>query len=194
MHNKTYIQISLFIFILILIILTFNFYKSDKTKIKKISDNSEKKVLEQSEAFNTMENLNYSSKDSFGNQYTINAKKGSFSFTNTDIIFMQDVSAFINMNNSEPIFIKADFAEYNNKNYDTFFKDNVFLNHLTHQITGGKLNLLFRTNLVTMTENLIYKNINTILYADKFEMNLITKDNKIFMKDKSKKIKIIISK
>jgi lipopolysaccharide assembly outer membrane protein LptD (OstA) len=147
-----------------------------------------------SDLFNTLENLNYSSKDSFGNQYTINAKKGSFSFTNTDIIFMKDVSAFINMNNSEPIFIKADFAEYNNKNYDTFFKDNVFLNHLTHQITGGKLNLLFRTNLVTMTENLIYKNINTILYADKFEMNLITKDNKIFMKDKSKKIKILISK
>ena len=194
MHNKTYIQISLFILIFILVVLTFNFYNSDKTTNKKISDNDEKKVLEQSEAFNVMENLSYTSNDSFGNKYTINAKKGNFSLTNKDIIFMTDVSAFINMHNSEPIVIKADFAEYNNKNYDTFFKDNVFLNHLTHQITGGKLNLLFRTNLVTMTENLIYKNINTILYADKFEMNLITKDNKIFMKDKSKKIKIIISK
>ena len=194
MHNKTYIQISLFIFIFILIVITFNFYKFDKTKNKNISDNSEKKNLEQSKAFNIMENLSYSSKDSFENQYTINAKKGSFSLINKDIIFMTDVSAFINMNNSEPISIKADFAEYNNKNYDTFFKDNIFLSHLTHQITGEKLNLLFRTNLVTMTDNLIYKNINTILYADKFEMNLITKDNKIFMKDKSKKIKILISK
>ena len=45
-----------------------------------------------------------------------------------------------------------------------------------------------------MSDNLIYKNIDSILYADKFEMNLITKDNKIFMKDKSKKIKILISK
>ena len=194
MHNKTYIQISLFIFIFILIVLTFNFYKSDKTKNKNISDNNEKKNLEQSEAFNIMENLSYSSTDSFGNQYTINAKKGSFSLTNKDIIFMTDVSAFIIMNNSEPISIKADFAEYNNKNYDTFFKDNIFLSHLTHQITGEKLNLLFKKNLVTMSDNLIYKNTDTILYADKFEMNLITKENKIFMKDKSKKIKILISK
>ena len=194
MHNKTYIQISLFIFIFILIVLTFNFYQSEKTKNKNISDNSEKKNLEQSKAFNIMENLSYSSKDSFGNQYTINAKKGSFSLINKDIIFMTDVSAFMNMNNSEPISIKADFAEYNNKNYDTFFKDNIFLSHLTHQITGEKLNLLFKKNLVTMSDNLIYKNIDTILYADKFEMNLITKDNKIFMKDKSKKIKILISK
>jgi lipopolysaccharide export system protein LptA len=194
MHNKTYIQISLLILIFILIILTFNFYKINTTKNKKISDNNEKKVLEQFEAFNVMENLSYSSKDSFGNQYTIRAKKGNFSLKDKDIIFMEDVSAFISMNNSEPIFIKSDFAEYNNKNYDTFFKDNIFLRHLTHQITGEKLNLLFKTNLVTMSDNLIYKSIDTILYADKFEMNLITKDNKIFMKDKSEKIKILISK
>jgi len=193
MHNKTFIQISLFILIFILVVLTFNFYNSDKTTNKKISDNDEKKVLEQSEAFNVMENLSYTSNDSFGNKYTINAKKGNFSLTNKDIIFMTDVSAFINMHNSEPIVIKADFAEYNNKNYDTFFKDNIFLSHLTHQITSEKLNLLFKTNLVTMSDNLIYKNIDTILYADKFEMDLITKDNKLFMKDKSKKIKILIS-
>ena len=193
MHNKTYIQISLFIFIFILIVITFNFYKPDKTKMKNISDKSRKKNLEQSEVFNTTESLSYCSKDNFGNRYTIRAKKGNFSLTNKDIIFMTDVSAFINMHNSEPIVIKADFAEYNNKNYDTFFKDNIFLSHLTHQITSEKLNLLFKTNLVTMSDNLIYKNIDTILYADKFEMDLITKDNKLFMKDKSKKIKILIS-
>jgi hypothetical protein len=194
MHNKTYIQISLFIFIFILIVLTFNFYKSDRNKNKRITDNKGVVNFEQSQTSNTMENLSYSSEDRFGNQYKINAKKGSFSFDNKNIIFMVDVNAIINMNNSEPVFIKADFADYNNKNYDTFFKNNIFLNHLTHQITGEKLNLLFKTNLVTMSDNLIYKTIDTKLYADKFEMNLVTKDNKIFMKDKSKKIKILISK
>jgi len=194
MHKTTYVQISLFIFVFILIVVTFNFYKSDGTKNKKITNNSEGGSLEQSPAFNTMVNLSYSSKDSFGNHYKINAKKGNFSLEDKDIIFMVDVNAMINMNNSEPIFIKADFADYNNKNYNTFFKNNIFLSHLTHQISGEKLNLLFKTNLVTMSDNLIYKNIDTMLYADKFEMNLITKDNKIFMKDKSKKIKILISK
>ncbi len=194
MHKTTYVQISLFIFVFILIVVTFNFYKSDETKNKKITNNSEGESLEQSPAFNTMVNLSYSSKDGFGNHYKIDAKEGSFSLEDKDIILMVDVNAMINMNNSEPIFIKADFANYNNKNYNTFFKNNIFLSHLTHQISGEKLNLLFKTNLVTMSDNLIYKNIDTMLYADKFEMNLITKDNKIFMKDKSKKIKILISK
>jgi hypothetical protein len=192
MHKKTYIQISLFTIVFILIALTFNFYKSDQIKNKKTTNNN-KKILEKDETFNVIENLSYSSKDTFGNQYNIIAKKGNVSLENKDIIFMTDVKAVINMNNSEPIYIKSDFADYNSKNYDTFFKDNIFLNHLMHQVRGEKLNLLFKTNLVTMSDSLIYTNINTILYADKFEMDLITKDSKIFMDNKSKKIKISIS-
>lgn len=192
MHKKTYIQISLFTIVFILIALTFNFYKSDQIKNKKTTNNN-KKILEKDETFNVIENLSYSSKDTFGNQYNIIAKKGNVSLENKDIIFMTDVKAVINMNNSEPIYIKSDFADYNSKNYDTFFKDNIFLNYLMHQVRGEKLNLLFKTNLVTMSDSLIYTNINTILYADKFEMDLITKDSKIFMDNKSKKIKISIS-
>ena len=192
MHKKTYIQISLFTIVFILIALTFNFYKSDQIKNKKTTNNN-KKILEKDETFNVIENLSYSSKDTFGNQYNIIAKKGNVSLENKDIIFMTDVKAVINMNNSEPIYIKSDFADYNSKNYDTFFKDNIFLNHLMHQVRGEKLNLLFKTNLVTMSDNLVYKNTNTVLYADKFEMNIITKDSKIFMNNKSKKIKILVT-
>ena len=194
MHNKTYTQILLLTFIFILITLTFYFYKSDQTKNKKNLDNTDEKVLKESETSNIMKNISYSSKDSFGNQYKINAKKGSFSLTNKDMVFMVNVTAIITMNNSEPIFIKADFADYNNKNFDTFFKDNISLKYSIHQITGGKLDLLFKKNLVTMSDDLIYKNIDTKLYADKFELDLITKNNKIFMKDKMNKIKILISK
>ena len=161
---------------------------------KKVEENNEKRVLELAETSNIMENLSYSSKDNFGNEYKINAKKGSFILENTNLILMEDVSAIIKMNNSTPIIIKSDFADYNNKSYDTFFKDNISLNYEIHQVTAEKLDLLFKKNLVTMSNNLIYKNNDTILYADKFEMDLITKNNKIFMKDKSNKIKILISK
>ena len=125
MHKKTYIQISLFTIVFILIALTFNFYKSDQIKNKKTTNNN-KKILEKDETLNVIENLSYSSKDTFGNQYNIIAKKGNVSLENKDIIFMTDVKAVINMNNSEPIYIKSDFADYNSKNYDTFFKDNFF--------------------------------------------------------------------
>ncbi len=194
MYKKIFIQILLLLVVLILIIFTFNFYKSNKISKTKALVKDNEKILDESETFNIMENLNYSSKDNFGNQYEINASKGSISLEDKDIIFMEDVNAIINMNNSEPIYIKADLAEYNSKNYDTFFKNNIFLNHLIHQITGEKLNLLFKTNLVTMSDSLVYKSNNTILYADKLEMDLITKNSKIFMNNKSEKIKILISK
>jgi hypothetical protein len=196
MDKKTYIQILLFSILSILIISTFNFYKSDKIEInnKKVQINDKGKSLEETESSNFIENLSYFSKDSFGNQYEINATKGFVSFENKNIIFMTDVNAIITMNNSQPIFIKADFANYNNINYDTFFKGNVFLSHLTHKINSKKLNLFFKTNFVTMYDDLVYKNTNTILYADKFEMNLITKNSKIFMNNESKKINIFIEK
>ena len=194
MYKKIFIQILLLLVVLILIIFTFNFYKSNKISKTKTLVKDNEKILDESETFNIMENLNYSSKDNFGNQYEINASKGSISLEDKDIIFMEDVNAIINMNNSEPIYIKADLAEYNSKNYDTFFKNNIFLNHLIHQITGEKLNLLFKTNLVTMSDSLVYKSNNTILYADKLEMDLITKNSKIFMDNKTEKIKIIDKK
>ena len=194
MYKKIFIQILLLLVVLILIIFTFNFYKSNKISKTKTLVKDNEKILDESETFNIMENLNYSSKDNFGNQYEINASKGSISLEDKDIIFMEDVNAIINMNNSEPIYIKADLAEYNSKNYDTFFNNNIFLNHLIHQITGEKLNLLFKTNLVTMSDSLVYKSNDTILYADKLEMDLITKNSKIFMNNKSEKIKILISK
>ena len=194
MHKRTYIQILLFIFVFILIVLTVNFYKFDIAKKEEIIDNRIAIDLEQSQSSNTMENLSYSSKDNLGNEYKINAKKGSFVLANKDLILMEDVNAIITMNNSPPIIIRSDFADYNNKSYDTFFKDNISLNYSIHRVTAGKLDLLFKKNLVTMSDNLIYKNNDTILYADKFEMDLITKNNKIFMEDKSNKIKILISK
>jgi len=196
MDKKTYIQILLFSILSILIISTFNFYKSDKIEInnKKVQINDGGKSLEETESSNFIENLSYFSKDSFGNQYEINATKGFVSFENKNKIFMTDVNAIITMNNSQPIFIKADFADYNNIDYDTFFKGNVFLRHLTHKINSKKLNLFFKTNFVTMSDDLVYKNTNTILYADKFEMDLITKNSKIFMNNESKKINIFIEK
>jgi hypothetical protein len=51
--------------------------------------------------------------------------------------------------------------------------------------------LLFKKNLAYISDEILYKNLNTQLQADKIEVNLLTKNLKIFMNDKSKKIKIL---
>ena len=140
MYKRIFIQILLFIIISILIVFTFNFYKFDKTEKQNIESINKKNTLNNTDVFNVIDNLNYSSKDSLGNEYKINAKKSIISSDNTDLIFMSDVNAVIYMNNSEPITITADFADYDSKNYDTIFKKNILLTHLTHKVKGEKLN------------------------------------------------------
>ena len=103
---------------------------------------------------------------------------------------MKNVIATINLHNSVPIIISADNAIYNNINYDTNFYENVVVTYNDHFISSDKLDLIFEKNLATISNNIIYKNLNTKLQADKVEIDLITKNSKIFMKDKTKKIKI----
>ena len=103
---------------------------------------------------------------------------------------MTNVVATINMKNSKPITISSDTAIFNNVNYDTNFSKNVFVTYEEHIITSDNLDLIFEKNLATISKNIIYKNLNTVLEADKVEIDLITKNSKIFMNDKSKKVKI----
>jgi lipopolysaccharide export system protein LptA len=104
---------------------------------------------------------------------------------------MENVEATIRSLNSDPIIIYSDNALYNKFNYDTNFYKNVMVSYGIHKITSDNLDLIFKKNLVTITNNVIYKNLNTKLEADKIEVDLITKNSKVFMNDKSKKVNII---
>ena len=56
--------------------------------------------------------------------------------------------------------------------------------NLINSITGIK-----PANLIgTISKDVIYKGEKTSLFADKVEINLTTKDTKIFMDDKNKKV------
>jgi lipopolysaccharide export system protein LptA len=62
---------------------------------------------------------------------------------------------------------------------------------MEHDITSDNLNLDFSQNLATISNNVFYKSLNTSLKADRIKIDLLTKDTKIYMNDKSKKINVI---
>ena len=138
-----------------------------------------------------MKDIEYLSKDNNGNQYKINSNFGQIDDKNQDLILMTNVKAIISLSNKEKILIFSDFARYNSKNYETDFYDNVKLNYISHNIQEQKLNLSFENNLVSMSDNIIYKNLDTIIIADKLEINLLNKETKVFMRDSNQKIKIL---
>ena len=129
-----------------------------------------------------------------GNQYEINAETGEIRNNNSEIIYMKNVKAKINFVNSETISIAANLATYNTKNYNTNFLKNINMNYMENKIECQKLDLLFDKNLALLYDNIIYTSLKTKFFADRLEIDLITKNSKISMNDKNKKIEIFYNK
>ena len=140
---------------------------------------------------NLIKNLSYFSKDNLGNEYIIESKYSELNLDNVDIISMESVSAKIIMANSKPIYVTSNFAKYNNENYETTFTDNVLIVYLDNKIRCEKFHISIKNNFANVTDNVIYENPNGILIADTIEIDLITKNSKIFMIDKSKKVMVL---
>ena len=134
--------------------------------------------------------INYISSDTKGNRYQITAKEAEIKIENSDVMFLKDVLAFIFIKDSDMIKITSNFGKYNTKNYDTIFSKNVIVIYPGHKITGEYLDFSFLNNTGKISTNVIYNGSKTNLFADEIEMNLVTKDTKIFMNDDSKKVLI----
>ena len=107
---------------------------------------------------------------------------------------MSKVSAEIVFSNAEEIYILSDTAIYNSQNFDTHFSNKIKVTYGQHIINSDEAKLIFSKSMAILYDNIIYNNINTELYADKMEIDLITKDSKIYMKDTNSKVKIIYKK
>ena len=191
MKKTIFLQLIIFTVILIISTVVYKVYFSKKIINQslnlEISDNNES----QKPKSNLIHNIEYISQDNNGNSYILKSLLGEINFAKPELIEMKDVFATIKLKNSEIINIYSDEAIYNKINYDTNFYKNVLVTHKNNIITSDNMNLLFNQNLATISNNVIYKNLNTELFADKIEIDLITKNSKIFMKNNSKKVKIV---
>ncbi len=201
MWKKIFIQIILFLLIIFLIFYTYKIYfkNEKKVEINGIQDiqkeniiNSDSSLLkENEEAPNLIKDLKYISKDILGNEYIISSEYSTLNLEKTNIINMEDVSATITMLDKEPIFVKSKFAIYDNESYETIFFDNVVINYIDNIVNSEKFEISIKDNFAQVSEKVIYQNPNIKLEADVIEIDLLTKNSKIFMIDNKKKIKII---
>ena len=191
MNKKIYLQLFLFliIFIVSLFFLKKYFFTANENKISNEALKNEKSYAV-SEQSNVIHNIEYVSQYNTGNSFVIQSKLGRISNDNPELILMEKVTAIIELKNSSPINIYADNAIYNNINYNTNFYGNVLITYNDSILKSSNMDLLFDQDLAIIFNNVIYKNLNTKLLADKIEIDLITKNTRIFMENKSKKIKV----
>ena len=189
MNKKTTIQLLLIFLIFLFSILFYLKYFKNSQKISEDIPKEDKQIItSQNDNSTYIDNVNYISSDTRGNRYQITAEQAEIKIEDSDAMLLENVVAYIFIKDSDTIMITSNFGVYNSKNYDTIFSENVIILYPGHKITGEYLDLSFLKNLGTISKDVIYKGEKTSLFADKVEINLTTKDTKIFMDDKNKKV------
>ena len=189
MNKKTAIQVLLiFLIFLFSILFYLKYFKNSQKISENIPKEEQQSITSQNDNSTYIDNVNYISSDSRGNRYQITAEQAEIKIEDPDVMLLENVVAYIFNKDSDTAMITSNFGVYNSKNYDTIFSENVIILYPGHKITGEYLNLSFLKNLGTISKDVIYKGEKTSLFADKVEINLTTKDTKIFMDDKNKKV------
>ena len=199
------IQKLLFVILLFGSILTLFVFFDDKkilfeeNKIIKNEDiykqNSIKKINE--DQSNMIESIKYTFNNLSGDSYEITADYSEIDINNPDLMFLTNVKGTIFLKDNNLITLISDYANLNTKNFETTFIDNVLIERDYESIQSEKLYLVFDTstnsetnekNLIKMTNNVIYTRPGNTIKGDIFEMNLETKDSKVYMLNSKDKV------
>jgi len=176
--------ILILIIIISALIFFFNF---NKKKAEVNPEVYEEKIIKSS---NLLENIKYTANDTKGNTYEINAEIGEIDINNSNIIFLTNITAIITLSDSKIININSKFGKYNTTNFDTIFSKDVIIRYLDNKITGDYLDLSLIRNNMIVSKNVIYTNPQNLIKADVIEVDIKTKDTKIFMHEARKKVNI----
>ena len=204
MGKKSLIQICLVVLLFIITLLIFNhFYISnnslENSKNKEVTNI--KKDDEQIIDKNIIENVQYSLNNNKGDVYQVLADFGEINLDNPNLMFLTNVNASLILANKTNIILTSDFANFNTKTFETTFIKNIKVERDEEIITGDELYLVLENeknntentslsdeNLIRISNNILYKKPGYSLKADILEMDLISKDIKIFMLDEQKKV------
>jgi len=187
MKRSYFLRVSFIVTVLILLlIIIFNLNLNKKELVE------EKKeiVQEEIENSNIIKDVEYKSKDSSGNEYTLNSSEGIIDQNNTNIIYLTSIKASIELKDYNSINISSKFGKYNIDNFDTIFSKNVIIEYLDNIIIGEYLEFSLSKSLMTISRNVVFKNNKSSLKADVIEVDIKTKDIKISMYEENKKINI----
>ena len=183
--------LKIFFISITLILLTYYIYSKFFKKNEIIEDESSKDVKEENiTQSNIIKDVNYTTKDADGNEYIITASQAEIDYSNSNILFLTEVKAIIKLINSENITITSDFGKYNIENFDTIFSKNVIINYLDNKINGKYLDFSLERNSMVISKNVVFTNLDNVLKADVIEINIKTKDTRIFMYEQEKKVNI----
>tara|TARA_B100000242_G_scaffold270002_1_gene221208 strand:+ start:1843 stop:2469 length:627 start_codon:yes stop_codon:yes gene_type:complete len=201
MSKKTLLQIFLtFFLVLITFVFIKNYYKKDTPTVQTKENKIDEKEVQKTEK-NLIKDISYTANNTKGDIYLLLASTGEIYLDDPNLMFLTKVEGEIKLTNGGRIDISSDFANFNNKTFETTFIKNVLVKRNEETIVGDELYLVLdkkedqdknnnkmEENIIRMSRNVFYKKPGYNLSADILEVDLITKNLKIYMLDKNNKI------
>ena len=203
MRKQTVTQVILIIFLIVLTYLVFKKYyiKNEiSTELNQKSSAISKSESEKTDK-NLIKDISYTANNNRGDIYLLLADYGEIYVDNQELMFLTEVNGKITLHDGIIITIKSDFANFNTKSFETTFINNVIVKRGEEKITGDELYLVLEKdekeiqdsiekdeNLVRMSRNVIYLKPGYNLSADILEIDLITKNIRIYMMNEYKKV------
>ena len=187
MINKNIIQFILVIFLTVFSIFFYQKYLVSNNENKKLLEReidtqttNKQLILEDKKNIeNEIENLRYTSEDLLGNTYIIDAENAQVEEGKVNQVKLFVVTAKIIQKDDSIIYINSNFADYDRLNNNTIFKNDVNVRYGDQSIDADIINFNFLDNLIKIEENVLYKNNNSEVNADKIEINMIVKTSDI---------------
>tara|TARA_B100000902_G_scaffold379821_1_gene414538 strand:+ start:149 stop:685 length:537 start_codon:yes stop_codon:yes gene_type:complete len=168
------------------------FHKKNQNSVSSTNDKSITSQNFDNETGSKIDDIYYISKDENGNSYEIVSEFGELDQKNSDVIKLKSVTATINIENSGKILVSSKNALYNRVNLNTYFYGDVSLKHDDHRITSDNMDMDYVNKDIKISGNVVYLHDDNSMNADIVEIDMLTKVSKIYMKDKTEKIKALI--
>ena len=199
MNKKIFIQIFLFLVLILFISLfTFKFFLKNTTEeIVEIKKDS----IETNQ--NLIRNIKYNSKNKKGDTFSLVANYGEIDANNSNQFFLTNVKGKIITVEGQQIDITSNFADFNNKSFETKFLENVIIISNDEKIYGDELYIVLDASEQELIKNpkkiqnraILTGNIKILreeykITSDVVEIDLITLDSKVYMLDNKKKVTI----
>ena len=165
--DRKILQLSLLSFGFILILGTYFLYP----KIKKNSDveviTNREEIVKKNKESNLFENVEYKGLYNFDQPFVVESKKAHILNEEPDIVYMNEMTVTLHMQNGKVVIITSDKGNYNKINYDCFFEGNVKAIDDETIITADKLDLLATEDYAVAYNNVVLVNNQGSLNADK---------------------------
>ena len=196
MGKKNLIQVVSLILLILVTFLFFNvYYKTDKTlKSSKKIEIENPEETKSNDGKNIIQDIKYTSNSDNGDNFEIFADYGEPSTEIDNLMFLTKVVANITFKNKSDIKLTSDYANFNTKTFETTFINNVKIFRNDETILGNELYLVFdqsnalsqnatdaENNLIRISNDVIVKKPGYMLKADVIEIDLITKNTKVYM-------------